>query len=602
MMKMPTDLELLRAAPPGHLAAVAEARRLPLAGGAGSASSPALEEVARRLFHPLSVLEALRMLSQGQWAILRELARCGGQAHSSDLRLYLLAAGALPGAGRAPDAQAKLYELALGRLLGLGLLFWGRLDVLGGRAYASGAHEGLLVVPPSVLALLPEVEMPEEAMPAPQYPQPRAPRFASVEALQRDLYLLWRVARDQPAGLLLGANGSLPKGALRQVLAALAPKNGGENGKSEQEMPRLLFLRALAEELGLLVARDGALHAQNARAYFALPLVQRAERCYTCWLEGTFWNELLWMPGITLRPAPSLHEPARPEVLRGRRAVLELLRAQTAGVWVSRAAFLALARLRPGAHHLWAQRGEPGSESSPPEKLFGWEFRVRGVWLAPREERAQVEAAFVAAVLEGPLHWLGLVDLDALAGQPPLAYRLAPGGLALLGQGEWPPELRDQQAGRLIVQPNFDLVALAPLQETTLLFLDEVAERQSLEQVAQYRLTRARWLHALAQGASATTLIQRLEALAQAPLPQNLRYSLLEWERQAQRVRVMRAVTLLEVQEAALLDALLADPTLAPFLVRRLTPTAALVERRHLAALYAALLERGELPKLLSLE
>ncbi len=600
-MKTPTDLELLRAAPPGHLAAVAEARRLPLAGGAGSATGPALEELARRLFHPPSVLEALRMLSQGQWAILRELARCGGQAHSSDLRLYLLAAGALPGAGRAPDAQANLYELALGRLLKLGLLFWGRLDVLGGRAYASGAHEGLLVVPPSVLALLPEVETPEEAAPIPQHAQPRAPRFASVEALQRDLYLLWRVVREQPAGLLLTANGLLPKGVLRQVLAALGQKNG-ENGKSEQELPRVLFLRALAQALGLLVVRDGALYAENARAYFALPLVQRAERCYTCWLEGTFWNELLWLPGITLRPAPALQEPARPEVLRGRQAVLELVRAQTAGTWVSRAAFLALARLRSGAHHLWGPRGEPGSESSPPEKLFGWEFRVRGVWLAPREERAQVEAGFVAAVLEGPLHWLGLVDLDAPAGQPPLAYRLTPGGLALLGQGEWPPELRDQQAGRLIVQPNFDLVALAPLQETTLLFLDEVAERQSLEQVAQYRLTRERWLHALAQGASAQTLIQRLEALAPAPLPQNLRYSLLEWERQAQRVRLMRAVVLVEVQEAALLDSFLADSTLAPLIVRRLTPTAALVERRHLAALYAALLARGELPKLMRLE
>jgi hypothetical protein len=600
-MKMPTDLELLRAAPPGHLAAVAEARRLPLAGGAASATGPAaLEELARRLFHPPSVLEALRMLSQGQWAILRELARCGGQAHSSDLRLYLLVAGALPGAGRAPDAQTRLYELSLGRLLALGLLFWGRLDVLGGRDYASGAHEGLLVVPPAVLALLPEIEMPEEEAPAPQHPQPRAPRLASVEALQRDLYLLWRVAREQPAGLPLGANGVLPRAALRQV-AALNLKNG-DNGKSEPEMPYLLFVRALAEALGLLVVRGDALHAEHARVYFALPLVQRAERCYTCWLEGTFWNELLWLSGITLRPAPSPQALARPEVLRGRQAVLELVRAQAVGTWVSRAAVLALARLRPGAHHVLAQRGGAGGETALPEKLFGWEFKVRGVWLSPREERAQVEAAFVAAVLEGPLHWLGLLDLDAPAGQPPLAYRLAPAGAVLLGQGEWSPELRDQQAGRLIVQPNFELVALAPVQEATLLFLDEVAERQSLEQVAQYRLTRERWLHALQQGASAAALIQRLETLAQTPLPQNLGYSLLEWERQARRVRLTRVVTLLEVQEAALLDAFLADPALAPFFLRRLTPTAALVERRHLPALYAALLERGELPKLMHRE
>src|SRR5215471_3072888 len=201
-MKTPTDLELLRAAPPGHLAAVAEARRLPLAGGTRNGSGAALEELAQRLFHAPSVREALRGLSQGPWAVLQELARCGGQAHSSDLRLYLLAAGALPGAGRAPDAQSRLYEFTLGRLLTLGLIFWGRMDALGGRDYASGGHEGLLVVPPSVLVVLAEQEVStaEEAAPAPQH-QPRVPRLASVEALQRDLYLLWRVVRDQPAGL-----------------------------------------------------------------------------------------------------------------------------------------------------------------------------------------------------------------------------------------------------------------------------------------------------------------------------------------------------------------------------------------------------------------
>src|SRR5579883_3376634 len=152
-MKPLTDLELLRAAPPSHLHAIAEARRLTLPGSA-TAGGPALEELARRLFHEPSLREALRGLSSAQWAILRELARSGGQAPNFDLRAYLLAAGLVPGGGRAPDAQIRLYELALSRLLTLGLVFWGRLDLPGAREYASGAHEGLLVVPPSVLAVL----------------------------------------------------------------------------------------------------------------------------------------------------------------------------------------------------------------------------------------------------------------------------------------------------------------------------------------------------------------------------------------------------------------------------------------------------------------
>src|SRR5579885_3481489 len=221
LMKPLTDLELLRAVPPSHIHAIAEARRLTLPGS--TAGEPALEELARRLFHEPSLREALRGLSPAQWAILRELARSGGQAPNFDLRAYLLAAGLVPGGGRAPNAQIRLYELALSRLLILGLVFWGRLDLPGAREYASGAHEGLLVVPPSVLAVLAAPDAPVEAAPTSRW-QPRAPRLASAECLQRDLYLYWRVVREQQGGLALLANGLLPKAALRPLNAALCLK------------------------------------------------------------------------------------------------------------------------------------------------------------------------------------------------------------------------------------------------------------------------------------------------------------------------------------------------------------------------------------------
>jgi hypothetical protein len=157
--------------------------------------------------------------------------------------------------------------------------------------------------------------------------------------------------------------------------------------------------------------------------------------------------------------------------------------------------------------------------------------------------------------------------------------------------------MRQDTAGRLVIQPNFELLALPPVREATLLVLDEIAERQSFDQAALYRLTRERWLRALRQGNSAVALIERLEEMAQAALPQNMRYSLLEWERQAQRLRLHRRVAVLEVREAALLDTLLADPALAPMILRHLTPTTALVDRARLSLLYSALIERGHLPQ-----
>jgi hypothetical protein len=596
-MKPLTDLELLRAVPPAHLRNIAEARRLALPdASSGSTGSLALEEMARRLFHEPSLREALRGLSQPQWAILRELARCGGQAPNFDLRAYLIAAGLIPGSGRAPDAQASLYELALSRLLALGLIFWGRLDMPGAREYASGAHEGLLVVPPSVLALLAEPDLADPAAPTALW-QPRAPRSGSAEMFQRDLYLYWNAVREQSAGLPLLANGQLPKAALRPLNAALSRKTELEGIRTEQEAGRLFFLRLLAQALGLLERRDETLRTADASAFFALSLAERTRRTFTAWRDGVFWNELLHLPGVTLRPSPP--ETAHPEVLRARRVVLALLGEEASGGWVSRAALLALARLRQ-PHLLFPPRGKGQVDRyTAAGNPFGLDFRPQTGWRSPQETWLRVEGGFLAAVIEGPLFWLGAVDLDETASREIAAYHLSAVGRALLGKGDWPPALTETENGRLVIQPNFEALALPPLREALLSFLDQLGERQALDQVARYRLTRERWLSALRQGRSAALLIEEVERRTQAPLPQNMRYTLLEWERQAQRVRISRGVALLEVQDAALLDALLADDAVAPLIFRRLTPTAALVDRQRLPSLRQMLLERGHLPQLM---
>ncbi len=593
-MKPLTDLELLRGAPPGHLRDIAETRRLVFPGSPAGAGSLDLEDMARRLFAEPSLREALRGLSQPQWAILRELARCGGQASNFDLRAYVIAAGWIPGSGRAPDAQTSLYELALSRLLSLGLVFWGRLDMPGAREYASGAHEGLLVVPPAVLRLLETLDHPDQEAALPGW-KPRAPRLASAELLQRDLYLYWNAVREQPDGLTLMAHAQLPKAALRPLNAALSLKTDLEGIRTEQEAGRLYFLRLLGQALGVLAVRGEALHAEEASAFWAASLAERARRSFSAWLDGTFWNELLHLPGVLLRPNPA--EAAHPQVLRARQAILTLLRDEVTSGWISRAALLALARLRQPHLLIPARNTGQGDRYAAAGNPFGLDFRPRGGWLSPQESWLRVEGAFLAAVLEGPLFWLGALDQDVAAAGEVVAYHVSSVGQALLGQGDWPPALTDKESGRLVLQPNFEALALPPLREALLCFLDQVAERQSLDQVALYRLTRKRWLHALQQGHSAANLIARLEQVAEAPLPQNMRYTLLEWERQAQRIRLYRGVALLEVQDAAVLDALLADAAVAALIRRRLTPTVALVDRQRLPLLYQMLLERGQLPQ-----
>lgn len=598
-MKSLTDLELLRGAPPGHLYAIAEARRvsLPVVRPPPVQAVP-LEEIAARLFYEPSLREALRGLSPHEWAILRELRRCAGQAPSYELRAYLIAAGMIASNSRASDTQVALYEQALSQLLRLGLVFWGRVDTLGAREYASGAHDGVLVAPPAVVAALETMEPPPEE-PSHAGIQPRAPVFASAETLQRDLYFYWRVVSDQPGGLGLVGNGLVSKAALRLISAALSQKSEIDEVRSEQDAGRLFFLRLLAQALGLLVIRDEAVYAAAEPAFFAASVAERTQRAFAAWREGTFWNELLHVPGLALRPQPAPLEPARPELRATRQTALALLREYSADVWVSRAMALAGARLRrPNLLFPQPPRGQADVYTAAGNP-FGWDFRPRGGWLSPHDAWLRVEGALLAALIEGPLHWLGAVDLDYSSAGQPAAYHLSPVGRALLGPGDWPPALTETAPGRVIIQPNFEVLALPPVREATLLFLDQVAEREAFDQVARYRLTREQWVRALQAGASAAILIERLEQRADVELPQNMRYSLLEWERQAQRVRLYRGVALLEVDDAALLDTLLADPNLASFILRRLTPTAALVDRRRLKQLSAALLEQGQLPRVI---
>jgi Helicase conserved C-terminal domain len=93
--------------------------------------------------------------------------------------------------------------------------------------------------------------------------------------------------------------------------------------------------------------------------------------------------------------------------------------------------------------------------------------------------------------------------------------------------------------------------------------LDRFAERVRLDRVALYRLTRATLYRGLQDGLTLDEVLHILETRNGGPLPQNVAYSLAEWERLYQRIHVQRAVTLVEATDDEELQALRALPELA---------------------------------------
>ncbi len=429
---------------------------------------------------------------------------------------------------------------------------------------------------------------------------PEADPLASATRFQRDLYLYWQVAQTA-GGLPLTTRGYLTRPALRRVRARLfAPELASDAplrqlDTAESEDPPLFFLRRLLERLGLLRAatdRSRLIAADRAdmARYVAHPLAERLRICARLWVAGGWWPDRL-----DAHAEPSrLMVPAPPRVALARRRLLQDL---ATGESQTRLRIPAAATPQPGTAN--RRKASTSKHTSP----------ARALATPPNESESQ------RAALLGPLAWLGIVTLETPPSTPahpsngrdPIACHTTPAAAFLrqpndandandASDGESEAATLVERHGRVVIQPNFTIVAYPPLTAPQLLLLDSCAAEESFERTASYQLTRPSIVRARQYGYDAVDLRLRLEALTGSPLPANVSTTLADWARQAERVQLLHAVTLLEVANAALLDALLTDRVAARSIERRLTPTAALLTGEGAESARAWLLRRGELP------
>lgn len=123
--------------------------------------------------------------------------------------------------------------------------------------------------------------------------------------------------------------------------------------------------------------------------------------------------------------------------------------------------------------------------------------------------------------------------------------------------------------GRVIVQPSLSVLVLPPLDQATLQRLDQIAERVQVAEVAEFRLTQSALLRSVEAGTSVAATIAWLEQRSEAPLPQNVHYTLNAWARSFDQIRVFHSAALLE-GTAETIDHIVADATFAPLIIRRI--------------------------------
>ncbi|HYX50547.1 MAG TPA: hypothetical protein VE843_12430, partial [Ktedonobacteraceae bacterium] len=528
------DLMLLQAAPPYHLQAIVKARRLPVSVHGQSTnkrmdpSSMTIAEIAQYLFDPTSCVDTLNSLTELEKSILYELVACGGRANSRDLALYFSFLQVQPENTSEPDLKTTsmadaskessksqphqhvatfqyptphphgIFEQAVHRLLLLGLIFWGKQTNFVGRDYASGVYDGVLIVPRTVLELAKELwrtvepgssgDQTAEQDTGEDNKADGVNVSEGITSLQRYLYRYWSLVAASREGLALVSSRLLSRPSLRLIIDQLSQPGASamEQVRTESDVPHLLFIRLLLMKLGLLTERRGTLFAAPADAFFSLPFLERARRCYHAWLDTPFWNELAYTTNIILRPGPAPLDPAHEEVVSSRKQIIERLLAERVGEWHEFSAFITRTRLYLPYLLFPRQSGTRAERYTAGNNPYNWDFRLRRGWLTPREGWYLVEGGFIRALISGPLHWLGLANVDA---DHLDAFRLVPDFTVVTSETSY--DMQEPMWGRLIVQPNFEVIALAPVSEALLLHLDRFAERIRLEHIAQYRLTKA---------------------------------------------------------------------------------------------------------------
>jgi Helicase conserved C-terminal domain len=410
----------------------------------------------------------------------------------------------------------------------------------------------------------------------PAHDENAMPDVEEAATFQRDLYLYWSAAREL-GELGLTSRGFLTRSALRRLRSQWPVT---DDDRPEASDPRRYYLRRLLERLGLLrvptepskESANGGLVAADAEImarFLAHPLAERLRICTRLWVAGGWWPD-----GTPTRVAIGLHTPIQPRIALARRRLIEMLAALEPGSPVE----------IPGV--------ELVADHAP--HIIGATTRRK-----PRDIADERNEAMRAA-LAGPLQWMGLVVKRDTSGSGERTMVASQAVLTLRNEPD--DESVRETPGRVIIQPNLDIVVYQPLTAPTFFTLDRCATRVSLDRVAHYRLTRSDVTRAQQNGWSEDDIAQRLETLTTSPLPGAVRVRLADWTRAASRIRLTPQVTLLTTSTPALLDTLLADRAVRGWVLRRIGPTLALAQTDKLESLRHWLLARGELPAVESAE
>ncbi|MFH1007243.1 MAG: helicase-associated domain-containing protein [Candidatus Latescibacterota bacterium] len=191
-------------------------------------------------------------------------------------------------------------------------------------------------------------------------------------------------------------------------------------------------------------------------------------------------------------------------------------------------------------------------------------------------------------------YWLGVVGLDNEVVDQAMSVSLTRMGRAVLL--DECPEEAEPDVAEFFVQPNFEILVPRVLELKLRHQLERFSDLVSVDQMLTYRIGRDSVYRAAERGMKAEEMISFLETYSKVPLPQNLRYSIIDWAERFGEIE-FRSAFLLCTQTPQLADEIKASEKLAPFIKGELSPSVLIVPREKYPTLLRRLQESGYFPK-----
>lgn len=351
------------------------------------------------------------------------------------------------------------------------------------------------------------------------------------------------------------------------------------------------LLVQLAYDLGFIADETTLTHVvtrvdkERVRPWLEASRTHQARLLAEAWYASPHWNDLQYTPGLEADQWPEVGPIAR-------RTVVEMMRDVPTEIWWSLDGFIEYIKQtnpdfqRPGGDYgAWYLH-----DAYSGEIMHGFQY-----W-------DHIEGALIRFIVEGPMHWLGLVQ----AGRS--AFLLTPLGLALQGRVPWPDtpdrpaRIRVDEQGVISVPVDlsrYDRVQIARFAAWISApppapYVPGGEGRD--EGVYLYRLTPQAIARVADEGISLLShIVPFLQRLSGHTLPANVLKMLENWHASPREV-IVYDVVVLSARDLGVYERLRENERVTRWLGRQIGPHAHLVRREDMPALLNALREMGILP------